>query len=249
MVQSAHSRRGLGLVLHTEQDMPNTDAEGDWQTWFERVWEYREEVLYPSLFGERRRGIFTVQHEMLTSVFKQDSIDPRWLTHGVIEFEPTPERASWLYVTSGMSNDWEAERPDPSTPSGLGCEFVFETTGQFEWAILRLLHLMTFQILICHGRYERREPMGDFDRIPLRNSISPEPSVLTYLMLAPPVSIPREALLESGAFEFYQVVGISEAEAAYARSHDGPALLERLMANSYFPVTDPNRTEVPTEDL
>jgi hypothetical protein len=129
--------------------------------------------------------------------------------------------------------------------SGLGCEYIFETTGQFEWAVLRLLHLMAFQILICHNRYQRSEPMGDFDRVPLRTSIWPEPSRLTYLMLAPPSSFPREALLESGPFEFYQVVGISEAEAAYARAHDGSALLELLIAHDYFPVTDPSRSEIP----
>jgi hypothetical protein len=50
--------------------------------------------------------------------------------------------------------------------------------------------------------------------------------------------------LESGAFDFFQVVGISEAEAAFARSHDGSALLKLLIKSGQFPVTDPNRTEV-----
>ena len=225
--------------------MPQTDTKHEWQEWFERVWEHREEVLYPSLFGQSRRGIFPIQAEMLRGTFKQESFDPRWLHYGVIEFAPTATRDSWLYVTSGMSNDWEADRPDPTTPSGLGCEFVFETTQQSEWAILRLLHLMTFQILLCHGRYPGREPLSDFDRIPLRVPIL-EHSVLTYLMAAPPSGFPREAKLDSGSFDFYQIVGISEAEAAFARSHDGPALLELLVAHGYFPVTDPNRKEVTT---
>jgi hypothetical protein len=143
-----------------------------------------------------------------------------------------------------MSNDWEAERPDDTTPSGLGCELVFETTQQSEWAILRLLHLMTFQILLCHGRFPRREPLCDFDRIPLHGPIRSGHSVLTYLMLAPPIGFPREAELESGTFDFYQVVGISDAEAAYARSRDGTALLQLLVAHHYFPVTDPDRNEI-----
>jgi hypothetical protein len=214
------------------------------EEWFTRVWEHREEVLYPSHFGPESRGIFPISGEMLTETFKQESFDPRWLHFGVFEFAPTPMRDSWLYVTSGMSNDWEADRPDPSTSSGLGCEFVFETTRQSEWAILRLLHLMTFQILLCHGRYPRRGPMSDFDRVPLRASIRPEHSVLTFLMLAPPAHFPREVQLESGSFDFYQVVGISDAEAAYARSDDGPALLDLLIEHGYFPVTDPDRSEV-----
>jgi hypothetical protein len=216
----------------------------DWQEWFERVWEYRETVLYPSLFGASSRGIFPIQAEMLTGMFKQESFDPRWLHYGVHEFAPAPARDSWLYVTSGMSNDWEADRPEPTTPSGLGCEFVLETTQQSEWAILRLLHLMTFQILLCHGRYPGRGPLSDFDRIPLRGPIRQDHSVLTYLMVAPPSRFPRTNQLESGSFDFYQIVGISEAEAVYARSHGGPALLELLVAHGGYPVTDPGRKEV-----
>jgi hypothetical protein len=211
------------------------------------VWEHREEVLYPSLFGPGNRVIFPIQAEMLTGLFKQESFDPSWLHHGVFEFAPTSARDSWLYVTSGMSNDWEADRPDPSTPSGLGCEFVFETTRQSEWAILRLLHLMTFQILLCHGRYPGREALSDFDRIPLRGPICPGPSALAYLMLAPPSRFPRAARLDSGTFDFHQVIGISEAEAAFARLRDGSALLELLVAHDYFPVTDPDRKEVRTD--
>jgi hypothetical protein len=225
--------------------MPETESKSDWQQWFERVWEHREEILYPSLFGNTRRGIFPIHAEIFTGMFKQGSFDPRWLHYGVFEFAPTSARSSWLYVTSGMSNDWEAESPDATTPSGLGCEFVFETTQQSEWAILRLLHLMAFQVLLCHGRYPGREPLSDFDRIPLRGSIRPERSSLSYLMLGPPIGFSREAQLESGAFEFYQVVGISDAEATYARSHNGQALLELLTTHGYFPVTDPDRSEIP----
>jgi len=56
--------------------------------WFERVWAYREETLYPSLFGAVRRGIFPIGADILTSMFKQSTYDPRWLTHGVVEFLP-----------------------------------------------------------------------------------------------------------------------------------------------------------------
>lgn len=220
--------------------MPQTDT----NDWFERVWAHREDVLYPSLFGHSIRGIFSIQAEMLSGMFKQESYDPRWLHHGVFEFAPTPTRDSWLYVTSGMSNDWDADQPDPTTPSGLGCEFVFETTQQAEWAIVRLLHVMIFQILLCHGRYPGSEPLGDFHRMPLGGPIRAGQSVITRLMVTPPSRFRREASLESGTFDFYQIVGISEAETAFARAHGGPALLERLAASGCFPVTDPERKEV-----
>jgi hypothetical protein len=229
--------------------MSQADTKQNWEGWFVRVWAHREEVLYPSLFGDNSRGIFPIEAEMLTGMFKQESFDPRWLFYGVFEFAPTPARDSWLYVTSGMSNDWEVDQPDPATPSGLGCEFVFETVHQSQWAILRLLHLMTFQILLCHGRYPGSEPLRDFHRVPLRGPIRSGHSVLTHLMVAPPSQFPREAQLDSGSFDFYQIVGISEAEVAFARSHGGLALLELLVAHGYFPVTDPDRKEISNDVL
>lgn len=57
--------------------MSRTDTKNNWQEWFERVWEHREEVLYRSLFGNSSRGIFPLQAEMLTGLFKQESFDPR----------------------------------------------------------------------------------------------------------------------------------------------------------------------------
>src|SRR5437867_1753669 len=216
----------------------------NWQKWFECVWQYREEELYPSLFGPKRQGIFTLQADMLTGAFKQESIDPRWLHYGVFECEPISTRNSWLYVTSGMSNDWEADGPNPETTSGMGCDFVMETPQAARWAILRLLHAMTFQILLCHGRYPGREPLGDYHRLPLRSPIRSEPSALKYLMLAPPTGFPRQAQLDSGPFEFYQLVGITESEAEYARSHDGVVLVELLRAQGAFPVTNPDRQSV-----
>ncbi len=224
--------------------MPPDPTDAGEYKWFERVWEQREEVLYPSLFGPTVRGIFPIEADILTETFRQTSFDPRWLYSGVFEFAPTPERASWLYVTSGMSNDWEADHPDATTPSGIGCEFIFETTQQSEWAILRLLHLMTFQILLCHGRYPEWGPLDDFHRIPLGAAICAGNSPLRYLLLAPPPHFPREITLESGSFIFTQVIGISTLEAAYARAHGGPALLELLLRDGHSPITDPSRREV-----
>jgi len=60
-------------------------------------------------------------------------------------------------------------------------------------------------------------------------------------MLAPPMGFSRRAQLDSGPFEFYQLVGITESEAGYARSHDGAALIELLRAQGAFPVTNPDR--------
>lgn len=115
------------------------------ENWFETAWADREENVYRRLFGSDTRDIFTLSHTMFLETFKQPSFDPRWLHYGVIEYRPTAARPSWLYVTSGMSNAWGDDRPNPDGPSGIGCEFVLETPEQGKWAIVRLQHLMVFQ--------------------------------------------------------------------------------------------------------
>ncbi len=216
----------------------------DWQTWFEEVWKVREEIVYPQLFGSEGRGIFTLSPEIFLETFEQESFDPRWLFYGVFEFPPSRSRESWLYVTSGMSNAWEDDLPDPAGPSGMGSEFVFETVEQGEWAIDRLHHLMAFQILIVHDRYQRKEPISCYDRIPLLTSLTPEPSELRWLILAPPESYPARFQLASGGVDLVAVFGASDAEAAFAREHGGEKLVEVLQQHGAFPVTDPRRGSV-----
>lgn len=223
------------------------DTSDQWEEWFKRVWAFREDTLYPSLFGPGSVGIFPLPAKMLTETFQQPNVDPRWLHYGVFQYAPTPKRASWLYVTSGMSNAWEDAYPDSAACSGLGCEFVFETTEAGQWPILRLLHVMACQILACHGRFPGRPPLGLFDRIPLRCAIDGRDSRLRSVMLAPS-PYGTEQQLESGKFDFVQVVGIAEEEALYAKDNGGPKLLELLKEAHAFPVTDPARRSVAPEN-
>ena len=218
------------------------------KTLLERVWEYREEVLYPTLFGSGVRGIFPIPYDLFATTFTQADVDPRWLHYGVFEYAPTSERRSWVYVTSGMSTPWDDDEPDPDGVSGLGSEFVFESTIQGDWAIRRLWQLMAYQILLFHDRYPGHSPLATFDRLPLRSSIWDKASEIQTLMLAPPDAGPGIQRLESGSFSLVHVVGITEAEAAYARAHDGVALLDQLRAEEAFPVTDPARQSIPIRD-
>ena len=211
----------------------------DKKTLLERAWEEREERLYPALFGAEQRGIFVAPMTLFTEVFQQKEVDPRWLHFGVIEFAPTTERKTWVYVTSGMSTPWEAEAPQES--SGLGCEFAMESSEQGDWAINQLLKLMVFQILLCHGRFPGKEPLGDYHRLPIGGPIRSEASELTYLMMAPPAWLEGKGKLESGRFDFYQVVGITEAEAAFAREKGGDVLVAELARAGVGLVTMPER--------
>ena len=57
---------------------------------FERVWEHREEPIFPLLFGPTSRGTFVLCGELFAGVFSQESYDPRWRHYGVIESAPQP---------------------------------------------------------------------------------------------------------------------------------------------------------------
>jgi hypothetical protein len=111
-------------------------ARQTWQEWFENAWAVREENIYRSLFDDIGSGIYPLNSELFTGQFRQTSIDPRWLTHGVFESKPSRTRASWLYVSSGLSNAWEADSAKPDGASGLGCEFIIECPSQSTWALL-----------------------------------------------------------------------------------------------------------------
>jgi hypothetical protein len=224
-----------------------TMADEDWQTRFEKAWEFREEVLYPRHFGAERRGIFVLSGELFTSVFRQDSYDPRWLTYGVIEFEPTEKRPSWLYVSSGLSNAWEEDWPEPSAPSGLGCEFLFQCPAQSNWAILLLQRMVAFQILLAAGRFPGRGLLGIGDRTPLRSPIDGSSSKLTWVLLAAESLNAGVQQLPSGQFQFTQFVGITEKEAEYARANGSDELVRLLLRHKAAPITDPSRESVLAE--
>ena len=142
-----------------------------WQEWFENAWAVREENIYRSLFGDIGSGIYPLDSELFTGQFRQTSIDPRWLTHGVFESKPSGKRTSWLYVSSGLSYSWEAGSEKPNEASGLGCEFIIECPSQSTWALLLLRRMVAFQILLSAGRFEGKGLIQVWDRIPLRAPI------------------------------------------------------------------------------
>lgn len=216
---------------------------------FEIVWELREEVIYPSLFGEKRNGIFVLSGELFTEVFQQNTYDPRWLTYGVLEFEPTLDRPSWLYVTSGASNPWEVEPSeyDKQEYSGFGTELVLEAPRQARWPILILQRLLAFNILLVHRRYGDAEPLDYGHRIPIRGPITLEGgSALTHIVLGEPDHYQRSFQLASGQVDFLHAAGISESERDYAKEHGSAELIALLKQHGAFPVTNPDRAAVVT---
>jgi len=210
----------------------------------EEVWAYREDTLYPALFGDLSRGIFPLEREMFENVFDQDEVDPRWLFLGVFEYKPTPARPSWLYVTSGASNPWDTEPADysPDGYSGLGVEFVIEVPEQANWPIQILHRLLGYHVLASHGRFGDAPPFAYGSRIPANSTVDgSDDSALRFFAIAKPDHYSASGQLDSGRFDFLHVAGITESERDYARTTSTSDLIEKLAKSGAFPVTRPAR--------
>ncbi len=213
-----------------------------WQQWFESVWKQREEVVYPKLFGAFTGEIRTLSRAWFESMGFQD-IDPRWLTHGILESPPNDRHDNWVYITTGLSNPWGVDPAEKRTDpySGLGVEFFMQTAESAPWAIEVLGTLMAMQILaaqelIAGGLVEA------FDRVPLGRTIDKSgDSLIKNLLILPPEHVPAQAQLDSGLFYLLLCVGITDAEVQFARAQDGPGLQKLLMHHDYIPVTHAHR--------
>lgn len=210
----------------------------------EDVWKYREEKVYPALFGPVSRGIFPLTQELFADRFRQSDVDPRWLTQGVFEFAPTATRRFWLYVTSGYSNPWEQEPIDydPEGESGAGVEFTFAVSEQGDWAIQTLQYMLAFDLLLGAGRFPRADRLSLHDRIPLRAPLNGQSDCeVRTLILVEREDGQQDFSLPSGEVILVGFTGITDAELAFAKLHGSPALIERLRTAGYHPVTDPHR--------
>ena len=188
----------------------------------EEVWAFREELLYPALFGVARRGIFPLDTKIFAETFAQDEIDPRWLHLGIMEFEPSPSRASWLYVSSGGSTPWETEPSEYCIDdySWIGVEFVLEAPAQADWPVQALRRLLAYQVLLAHGRFDGYSPIDYGHRLPAGGAIDGSAhSPLTFMAIAKAVHYPSSATLESGKFDFLHVVGSLSKSAILRKRH------------------------------
>ena len=218
----------------------------DERSLLETVWEHREEKLYRELFGDTGPGIYPLPGQIFEETFNR-SCDPRWLTIGAFECPPAGHRSTWLYVSSGLSNPWELESPpeDPEDLSGLGVEYIFNTTTQADWAI-RLVHYVTaYDLLLNSGAFPGREAISPGDRIPVQiRDGSDRISPIRKVMVVKPEFIPACHKLDSGEFYLLQLVGITESEAEFARASDTSELCARLRSAGALDVTDPWRSAV-----
>jgi hypothetical protein len=218
-----------------------TDDEG--RSLLHRVWTQREVDVYPTLFGDLGPGVYPIPISVFTDAFRE-SPDPRWLHVGVFASPPNRTRDHALYVSSGLSNPWEDEVADTSTPSGLGVEYLFASRVSGDWAIEMMHRILAYDLLLSHERYPGQEPLNVGHRIPLGAPMVSGPaseSAVTRVLVGATSSLPSGFTLDSGPVRFLQLIGITDAEAAYGREHGDEALIRLLREHDAYDITDPTR--------
>lgn len=202
----------------------------------EDAWEEREEVVYPEVFGDTGPGIYPLSNDVFEQLDAQ-SVDPRWLTHGVFQSPPNDTRNTWVYVTSGMSNPWESD--EPQDYSGFGVEFVLETEQASTWAINVLHTLMAYNLMLASGQMGEPGLLDYGDRIPFALSDD-----IAAMVIAPPFQLPENIDIKSGRVDFLQIVGVTEAELTYAQETSSEALIEMLIEETGGLITAKQRKSV-----
>lgn len=202
----------------------------------EDAWEEREEVVYPEVFGDTGPGIYPLSNGVFEQLDAQ-SVDPRWLTHGVFQSPPNDTRNTWVYVTSGMSNPWESD--EPQEYSGFGVEFVLETEQASTWAINMLHTLMAYNLMLASGQMGEPALLDYGDRIPFALSDD-----ITAMVIAPPFQLPENIEIKSGRVDFLQIVGVTEAELTHAKETSSEALIELLIEETGGLITAKQRKSV-----
>jgi hypothetical protein len=204
---------------------------------FEDSWEQREEQIYPALFGGTGEGIYPLDASLFKNQFGVDDIDPRWLHYGVFKFAPTSERNTWVYVTSGMSNTLESDKPEEY--SGFGTEFILETDSENDWAINTLRSLVAFNILVSVKHYGDKTLVDYGDRIPM--SIEPN---ISSLMVVKPNQFPESFDLISGKVDILQITGITAKELGYAKEKGSKVVANKLFESQGSFIIKPDRLGV-----
>ena len=202
----------------------------------EDAWEEREEVVYPEVFGDTGPGIYPLSNDVFEQLDAQ-SVDPRWLTHGVFQSPPNDTRNTWVYVTSGMSNPWESD--EPQDYSGFGVEFVLETEQASTWAINVLHTLMAYNLMLASGQMGEPGLLDYGDHIPFALSDD-----IAAMVIAPTFQLPENIDIKSGRVDSLQIVGVTEAELTYAQETSSEALIEMLIEETGGLITAKQRKSV-----
>lgn len=202
---------------------------------FEESVRIRDCEKYTEIFDTDANFIFTLEPQDFLD-FGATEIDPRWLTFGVFKAAPNETRASWLFVSAGMSNPWSGVAAEYS---GFGVEFVLESTNDESWAVAALRTLIAYNILVASGFFENQKMLNYGDRVAL--TLLPN---ITHFIGVYPSHYPAVIDLPSGKVNLIHFIGITRNEFEFSR-RQGSSLLEgRLKTLGVYPITDPHRSGI-----
>lgn len=219
----------------------------EWDKWFEGIWADREEKFYPKFFGKTHSQIYNLPKEVFTEGYHMDDCHPAWLTNIVIEYKPTEDRKSWLYVTSGLSNPIGQE-PDNIKPegfSGMGFELIIETTEKSFWPVQVLHRLIAYQILISTGHLEG--DLLDYQVIiPFDEGITENSKITSFVILEPEDNrkYPSDFSLASGVVDFFVLYGITQEEVDSLPEDQESDIIHHLLEQTEYPITNPLRDTI-----
>jgi Suppressor of fused protein (SUFU) len=210
------------------------------EDWFAATWRYREKVLYPEVFGGSGDGmIVTVPYQAFAQLGSKE-VDRRWLHCGVLKFGSRTGRDAITFVTSGLSNAWDDERPDRASASGLGVELRIDNRSDEHWALDVLLRISAMQLMIGAGRFRGARIVGDGDRIRVGADTFGQGSAMAALL----ASKAADLELPSGTFEMIQLFAITGSELEFATTHGVTALIAELRRETTYPINDIRRQSV-----
>ncbi len=223
----------------------------DWQRmyWFEAIWRDREERVYPELFGKLPDTVIPIRAEAFRAILGPEAeIDEQWLHFAVIEIQPNEKHSDWIYVTSALSQPWNAKDPDEldaTKSSGFGYELVVRTRARAGWAVDLLHRLMAYQTGVYFEKI-RGKLFDYFQWMPLNGSISPQltKSPVRGMLLTHPHDFEAHFELKSGQVNLLQIVGITGPELAYGLYLSMARLEELLYEQGAAPTTDPPRASI-----
>ena len=205
-------------------------------------WQQREESFYPALFGLAAGSPALLKEDIFKKDFGRRDVHPFWLHHGVVTFPPTPQRPTWLYATSGLSNAFDSEIEEWS---GLGVEYIMETPAHADWAADKLARLMAFNLLITAGHYQGQSDLTVGSIVRLGVPVNGDEScTLTNIIALKPTTFAQEFQLVTGKVELLQMLAVSDSEADFAENEGHDALAEKLQAAGRSSIIDVERDPV-----
>jgi hypothetical protein len=213
---------------------------------FTDVWQFREEIVYPRLFGSITPEISLIPAEFFADDKQVIQPPPLWLHYGVLPSPPDSIRNCWAYVSSGLSNPTpdQCENPNPAEPSGIGFELVMFSAAPSSWAPRMIQWVMANQLMAAAG-ITSFDLMEIFDRIHLPAALQPPaPSNIKHLFVLPAPADIQQFELPTGRVELLLLVGVTEAEMRFARAQGGDGLLELLQHHGISRLTDTSRASV-----